>query len=254
MPVELFRQGSHRCVMFQDLVEDDIGGVQSNQFLIADNDQVAAIDPGGIITYNAFYMAKQSLFPNTKIEYVIASHADPDVISSLNKWLVQTGCKAIVPKLWARFIPHFCTDQKAVGRVISVPDKGGDIPLGNSVIKAIPAHFLHSEGNFHFYDPVSKILFSGDLGASMGPKEDLAKPVTDLAGHLRHIEGFHRRYMNSNRVCRFWAHMVRKLEISMIVPQHGRIYQGPAVGQLIDWIEQLECGVDLMTQDHYRVP
>jgi len=39
--------------------------------------------------------------------------------------------------------------------------------LGNAIIKVIPAHFMHSEGNFQFYDPVSKILFSGDMGASI---------------------------------------------------------------------------------------
>ena len=30
---------------------------------------------------------------------------------------------------------------------------------------ALPAHFLHSVGNFHIYDPIAKILYTGDLGA-----------------------------------------------------------------------------------------
>ena len=71
---------------------------------------------------------------------------------------------------------------------------------------------------------------------------------------MPHMEGFHKRYMNSNKVCRLWASMVRTLEISMIVPQHGRAFTGAAVGEFIAWIEQLECGIDLMTQENYKIP
>ena len=40
----------------------------------------------------------------------------------------------------------------------------------------------------------------------------------------------------------------------MIVPQHGRCFTGKAVNEFIKWIEGLECGVDLVTQDTYKVP
>ncbi|NIV31571.1 MAG: MBL fold metallo-hydrolase, partial [Anaerolineae bacterium] len=42
-----------------------------------------------------------------ELDYVIASHQDPDVVSSLNRWLVGTDCQVIVPEIWRRFIPHF---------------------------------------------------------------------------------------------------------------------------------------------------
>jgi flavorubredoxin len=48
--------------------------------------------------------------------------------------------------------------------------------------------------------------------------------------------------------------MVRKLDIKMIVPQHGRAFQGKAIPEFIAWIANLECGVDLMTQDNYALP
>ena len=51
-----------------------------------------------------------------------------------------------------------------------LPDEGGLVPLGNAVIRAVPAHFLHSVGNFGFYDPTSRIFFSGDIGASLIPR------------------------------------------------------------------------------------
>ena len=36
-PIVLFDNGTHRCMMFDDLVSGE--GVQSNQFLIIDHDQ-----------------------------------------------------------------------------------------------------------------------------------------------------------------------------------------------------------------------
>jgi flavorubredoxin len=69
------------------------------------------------------------------------------------------------------------------------------------------------------------------------------------------MEGFHRRYIVSRKVARFWANMVRQLDIDQIVPQHGSRFVGQAaIRDFIAWIEGIECGVDLMTQDNYRLP
>jgi flavorubredoxin len=68
------------------------------------------------------------------------------------------------------------------------------------------------------------------------------------------MEAFHRRYMVSNKILRLWAKMVRTLDIQMIAPQHGAPMSGAAVGEFIDWIEKLDCGIDLMNEAAYRVP
>lgn len=69
------------------------------------------------------------------------------------------------------------------------------------------------------------------------------------------MEPFHRRYIVTRKVCRFWANMMRQLDIEQIVPQHGSRFVGKrAVNDFIVWIEAQECDIDLMTQDNYRVP
>jgi flavorubredoxin len=68
------------------------------------------------------------------------------------------------------------------------------------------------------------------------------------------MEGFHRRYMTSNRVMKAWAEMVRQLDIEIIAPQHGAYFKGKTmVRQFIDWCAELECGVDLITP-LFKVP
>ncbi len=256
-PIVLFDNGTHQCLLFDDLVSGD--GVQSNQFLITDNEQYLLLDPGGDLTYTPLSLELSKHIPVSDLTYIFASHQDPDIIASLDKWLLHTRAKVICSKLWARFLPHLTANYLAIShgistfdRVIPLPDRGMTFPLGRSKLVAVPAHFLHSVGNFQLYDPVAKILFSGDMGASL---VDDASPVTDFQSHIQHMEGFHRRYMASNKVCRLWANMVRKMDVEMIVPQHGRPFAGrQMITSFLDWIEKLECGMDLLTQDDYSLP
>ena len=254
MALELYRDKHHACLMFTDLIEEDGQAVQANQFLIVDDDTGAIIDPGGNLAFNELFMGMTKHFPPHKLSYLIASHADPDIIASLDRWMTSTRAQLVISRVWERFAPHFTKAGKTEDRVIGVPDAGGRLPLGRSQLWLLPAHFMHSEGNFHFYDPVSRILFTGDLGVSMTSGAAAARPVSQLAPHLPLMEGFHRRYMVSNKVLRLWARMARQLDIAMLVPQHGAPLEGPAIGQFFDWIEGLSCGVDLFDDRAYQLP
>ncbi|MDD5366827.1 MAG: MBL fold metallo-hydrolase [Gallionellaceae bacterium] len=259
MAIELYNDGRHVCLMFNDLVDDsNSSAVQANQFLIETDGEGALIDPAGNMTYNALIMAMQQYFPFKKLKYIFASHQDPDIVASLNKWLMSTECVLYVSKLWERFVPHFCTINRWEGRIVGIPDQGMVIPIKDTRIYAVPAHFLHAEGNFQFYDAKSKILFSGDMGASLVHHDEIVRPITTVAefqAHIAKMEGFHKRYMVANKACRFWANMVRTMDVEMLVPQHGRWFKGKEViAAFLAWIENLQCGLDLFSQDNYRFP
>ena len=251
----LFEKDDHRVITYTDLVTGE--GIQSNQLAIFHGHHSAIFDPGGDLTYMPLSMAITRYVRIKELDYVIATHQDPDIVSSLDKWLMYSEAKIVVSRLWERFIPHMVPGymkEKGEGRILGIPDRGMDIPLGDAVIKALPAHFLHSVGNFHFYDPVSKILFSGDVGASLVDSEP-ERPVRDFERHTHKMLAFHQRYMVANKVCRFWVNMVRALDVEMIVPQHGRPFVGKEmVGRFLDWFEKLECGIDRLTQQDYQAP
>ncbi|MEJ2479603.1 MAG: MBL fold metallo-hydrolase [Acidihalobacter sp.] len=255
MAVELYKDAHHSCLAFGNLVTGS--AVQANQFMIIDHDEVALLDPGGDLTFTALSNEVTRHVRLENLKYLLASHQDPDIITSMQSWLTRTNASIVCSELWARFIPHLLPmymGDKVAQRCVAVPDKGMDIPLGATLVKAVPAHFLHSVGNFQFYDPISRILFSGDMGASVG-SGDVSTPVTDFDAHIPRMLGFHRRYMCSNRVCRLWANMVRSMDVSMIVPQHGQPFKGPEmIGRFLDWISELKCGVDLLTQQDYTAP
>lgn len=255
MATELFRGRDHTCLMFTDLVEEEGHAVQANQFLVVDHGQGAILDPGGNLAFNELFLALSRFFPPQDLSYLVASHADPDIIASLDRWLTSTRATLVISRVWERFVPHFTKAGKTQGRVLGVADAGGRLPLGRSELWLLPAHFLHAEGNFHFWDPASRILFTGDLGVSLVSGDEAARPVRELAPHLPRMEGFHRRYMVSNKVLRLWVRMARGLPIGMIVPQHGSPIEGrPAINEFLDWAEGLSCGIDLMDDRQYRLP
>ncbi|WP_317931028.1 MBL fold metallo-hydrolase [Halioxenophilus sp. WMMB6] len=248
---KLFEQDDHVCLFITGLVDGE--GIPSNQFVVVDHGQAALFDPGGDLTYTPLSIELSKHIPLKSLSFIFASHQDPDIITSLPRWLMHTDCKVVSSKLWSRFLPHLVSgfvsgkmNKSLDQRLIELPDKGGSIRLGENPIKAVPAHFLHSVGNFHFYDPLSKILFSGDVGAAVTPGDDHI-PVASFAEHLPRMEGFHRRYMASNRACRIWVERVRALDVEMLIPQHGKPFIGrEMVNQFLNWFEQLECGIDLM--------
>lgn len=257
-PQLLFSDGIHECFIFNNLVEGQ--GVQANQFMIVDGSDFALIDPGGDLTYNPLALEISKIFELKDVKYVFASHQDPDIVSSLDRWMLHTECQVVTPRLWSRFLPHLASgfvnktlQGHVFDRIIAVPDEGMRVPFGGSEIICLPAHFLHSVGNIQFYDPTSKILFSGDMGASMGGEIELE--VNSFSDHIPKMVGFHRRYMCSRKACELWANMVRTMDIEMIVPQHGPLFKGKAmIDEFLTWISGLECGLDLMTQDNYQFP
>lgn len=241
--ITLFDNGNHKNV----LLEDFSGGlaVQANQHLIVHGGAAMILDPGGHKVYNRVLSETLSqLGTHAKLRYLFLSHQDPDIVAAVNGWLMSTDADAYASHLWIRFIPHFGLDRLVEERLRPIPDPGMQLDLGGCALQILPAHFLHSPGNFQVYDPVSRILYSGDLGASIGTE---ARVVEDFDAHVTYMEGFHRRYMASNSTMRAWAKMVRRFDIETIAPQHGAMFKGKAmVERFISWCEGLACGVDLV--------
>ncbi len=238
----LFENKSHANYLLEDFGHGEM--VQANQHLVVDDGAGMILDPGGHKVYSQVLSETMGRLKGKVLQYIFLSHQDPDIVAAINGWLMTTDATAYASKLWLRFIPHFGLDRLVIDRLKPIPDEGMWLSLGACRLALVPAHFLHSPGNFHVYDPVSKILYSGDLGASIGASY---QEVTDFAAHIPYMEGFHKRYMASGKALKAWAAMARSLDVDLIAPQHGAFFKGKEmVGKFIEWCETLSCGVDLM--------
>ncbi len=244
----LFENEGHRCIFFEDFTEGEM--VSANQHLIIHNGRGMLLDPGGHKVYSKIFSAMPEYLPPSALDYLFLSHQDPDIVASVNGWLMITEADAYMSAIWRRFVAHFGVDGSVMDRMKTIPDEGMRLDLNGCELQLIPAHFLHSAGNFHVYDPISKTLYSGDLGAALVDY----RFVEDFDAHAEQMIGFHNRYMASATACCLWADMVRNLDIEIIAPQHGAIFRGKEMcDRFIDWVAALEPGADAM-RDVYRLP
>jgi flavorubredoxin len=239
--ISLFQEGNHQWLCFGRDPDRDEAIIDTNQYMVMDREQSIILDPGGI---ELFSQMLTSVLRYTTLDHIVAlfaSHQDPDIISSLGLWdqCLPKTTKLYSPYIWESFIKHFGMNNI---QFQGIPDKGSDFHLGNITLNFIPAHYLHSSGNFNVYDKKAKILMSGDIGAAIS-KEEMPFFVDDFEAHIQKMEFFHRRWMPSNRAKDDWIARVRKLDIHILAPQHGGLFKGEMVNTFLDWFERIDVGI-----------
>lgn len=245
--IPLFNTDDHKFILLNESEPGEEDGIRSNQYLVVHGDDGVLLDPGGFGVMPRVLSELLRYVSPDRLKAIMLSHQDPDIVGGLATWLEISEAPVYVSSIWMRFLPHY--GISSMRRFIGVPDEGMPVELADGFrLELVPAHFLHSEGQINVYDPISKVLFTGDIGAAMMPDGEDEPYVDDFASHVQYIDGFHRRYMASNKAARLWVDAVSKLDIDFIAPQHGPIYRGAAVPAFLDWFRELECGVDLMVE------
>nr|WP_136251594.1 MBL fold metallo-hydrolase [Ningiella ruwaisensis] len=236
---KIFDTHSHQWFLFGRDNSKPERIIDTNQYLIKTRSNALLMDPGGIELFAPMLASLVKELPLEQITHIFASHQDPDIISSLGLWdKTVPDATLYSPKIWEGFLRHFGMEHI---RFKGIADQGESIVIDGLQLDFIPAHYLHSSGNFNVYDAQAKILMSGDIGAAL---ENVDAPifVEDFDHHIQFMEGFHKRWMPSNRAKNDWIARVRQLDIDMMCPQHGRIFKGDDVKRFLDWFEALEVG------------
>jgi len=253
----LYDDGNHQCLLLEDYGHGEM--VQTNVYLIVDSGKGMLLDPGGHKLFKPLFSDISQYIGISNLQYIFLSHQDPDIVAGINGWLMTTNAVAMISKYWTRFIPHYGLDKYVVDRLKPLEDEGGVLKLGNSEILIIPGHFMHSPGHFQVFDPTAKILFSDDMFFSFGMDYTFVDDPDRLEEHVKtYMEPFVKRFMGGSRVFKPYARMLRELDerygIEIIAPQHGAIIRGRQnVQRLIEWVENLQAGPDVMDAV-YRIP
>jgi flavorubredoxin len=243
----IFHDNDHRWAVITRDPDRPAYMIDTNECLVVSGNEAILTDPGGMEIFPAVFSAISTSYNLHDIKAIFSSHQDPDIISSLTLWLeVNPELKCYISWLWSTFVPHFGGTDTTF---ISIPDEGMTIKLGSINLQCIPAHYLHSAGNFHLYDSRAKIYFSGDVGAALLDYKNTEIYVKNFDEHIKSAKKFHQRWMGSNEARLDWCERVSQLEIDMLVPQHGSIYQGNDVKRFIDWFSELKVGLFTMGAD-----
>jgi flavorubredoxin len=237
----LFESGGHKWITLGRDPEKRGEVIDTNEFIIINNGQAVLLDPGGIEIFPQVLTEITRYVSTDNIKAIIASHQDPDIASSLAMWVdLCPNVKTYCPWIWSGFIAHFGMGTKL--ELTPIPDEGMELQIGNTnaMLYLVPAHYCHSSGNFSCYDPKADILFSGDIGGALLPNDSYPFYVEDFTKHISLMEKFHKRWMPSVVALKEWVRRIRLINPAMICPQHGSIFRGEQVNNLLDWLDNLE--------------
>ncbi|AEX85071.1 beta-lactamase [Marinitoga sp. 1135] len=243
--IVLFENDDHKYI-YLGVEKNNLEGIFTNQFLIIHKGKGVLLDPGGVHVFPRVLANVSEYIDTDDIIGVFYSHQDPDVSSGIALWSsTLNNARFYVSALWERFLPHFGVFDSS--SLVPLEDKGGKIEFPDGAyLDIIPAHFLHSLGNFIVYDPIAKILFSGDIGVGVVQPSESKYFVENFDDYSKHMVGFHQRYMASNIAAKKWVSIVSKLDVEMMTPQHGLLFKKREYEQFLDWFKNLKCGVDLI--------
>lgn len=241
-PTLLFEMDTHRIYW---LGIDEETAFRCNVYLIQDGDTYLLVDPGSRSYFEPLIRRVEQVTDPKHISGIILCHQDPDVAASMVDWLDLNPQITIYSSARTQvLLPHY---GKSDYRFQDIAPSF-ELPFASGRhLNFVESPFLHSPGAFTTYDPTSRFLFSGDIFAALDTSWELV--VDDFDHHRMNMDLFHVDYMASNIAARGYVNRIKDLPIEAILPQHGSIIDAMEVSKALEYLENLQCGTDLL-YDH----
>ena len=90
----IYSTPEHKVIFFGELTPAT--AVQSNQVLIIHKGEGMLLDPGGHKVFPKLLSDISHYIPIGQIKYIFLSHQDPDIVASINSWLMITKAQAYI--------------------------------------------------------------------------------------------------------------------------------------------------------------
>ena len=209
-------------------------GTSYNAYLIKGDEKTALIDTvDPTMTGALIDNLKQLDIRN--IDYIVANHAEQDHSGTLPQVLEQyPNAKVVVtPKCKDLLMNMLLIHQN---RIMTVED-GETLSLGNKTLEFIHAPWVHWPETMLSYLREDGILFTCDLFGSHFATSDLY--VTDEAAVYEAAKRYYAEIMMPFRkVIEKNLEKIKDLQINMIAPSHGPVYDKPEfiLEAYRDWI------------------
>lgn len=241
-PVLLYQQGDHR-VYWMGIEEET--SFRCNVYLLQDGDETVLIDPGNRAFFPVLRARLERLLPAGRPRHLLLCHQDPDVAASLPDWhALDPEVRIFSSPRTEVLLPHYGVTGLHLYDIEKQPLFS--LPSG-AALRFIPAPFLHSPMAFATLDTASGFLFSGDLFAALDIDWQLV--IRDFASHRRKLDLFHLDYMASNAAALGFVRRLKGLTVTGILPQHGSVIPPALVPEALDYLRNLQCGLDLLYPD-----
>ena len=243
-PILLFEEGSHKIYW---LGIDEDTAFRCNVYMICDEDEYIIVDPGNR-AYFEVVKDKVSQITNPKnISRLILCHQDPDVGASMVDWLAFNSDIVIMSSGRTNvLLPHYGVSNY---NFFDISEEKQFIFQSGRALEFIEAPFLHFAGAFTTLDKTANFLFSGDIWAALDIDWKLVVDEDDFIMHETYMDLFHIDYMASNIAARGFVKKLDGKTIDAILPQHGSLMNTNSVQDALNYLENLQCGTDIVYGD-----
>lgn len=211
------------------------------------------VDPGSRIDYSDIRLhLLDHIGEMQALRMFSINHQDPDVVGNVPEIVGEnpriTGLTS--EDTW-RLVRHLNARPKHLVFVNKVHDHMVPLLKGQQ-LQVVPTPFCHFRGAMALYDPESCVLFSGDLFAGLNApgRTHLIAEDADWPG----IAQFHQIYMPTRSALAHAIRQIRALKpaVKVIAPQHGFILTGDYMHEVMDLLEELQVGLDLLPLEEER--
>jgi flavorubredoxin len=213
-----------------------------NPYLMLEADQAVLIDGGSRPDF-ALVMMKilQTGISPEQIVALIYHHADPDLCGSLSNMadICKNQILIVLSEPNNNIFLSYYIERKKCTLLQSIDKYGLVFNFGERTLQFFKTPYAHTTGSFVTYDTKTKTLFSSDLFGSFSRQWELFVELDDDCYvcedyyccirqkkycPLPDIIEFHKKIMPSEKALRYAIGVIRNLDIEMIAPQHGSIF------------------------------
>ncbi len=211
-----------------------------NPYLLIDKDEAVVFDPAGIPDYPTVASKIFSLIDPRLVNYIVMHHQDADLCASV---------KALAETITNKELKTVCHSRSRVFlHYYGIASKHYDVDKhdykltlkSGRTLRFILTPFCHFPAAIMTYDEKEKLLFSSDIFGAISSDWSLYAKE----GYEEKMRLFHAGNMASNKHLRAVMEKVEELDIDKILPQHGSIIKGEMIPRCIEFLKNLDCGID----------
>lgn len=214
---------------------DPLANFHCNPYLIVVKGEGILIDPGSIPDFPKVAFKLSSVLGFNKIKYIVISHQDPDLASSIPVFekVINNKDLRIITTERVSFLTHyygFNTPYRLV--------EEGPLVFNGRRFEFMRTPYLHAPGAFITYDPRNKVMFSSDIFGAFSEEWDLYADKK----YPQKMYSFHHNYMPPGKVLANQIKKFEKLDLELIAPQHGSIIKKELIPACFKALKTMKVG------------
>ncbi|MGC9314829.1 MAG: FprA family A-type flavoprotein [bacterium] len=177
-----------------------------------------------------------SVIDPSKIDYIISNHSEMDHSGSLVEVINKVSpAKVFASKMGTKALfQHF-------GLVVDEVANGAELDLGNMTLNFLETRMIHWPDSMFTYIPEEKVLFSQDaFGMHLASAERFADELSPDILRRESDKYYANIVLPYSPVVKKTLEKVTEinLEIGHLCPDHGPIWRGKDIGEIIGWYSE----------------